>query len=301
MGRSEVVRGGLGSRGGKAMSAAAQGLKMQVSPDNWKGASAHTMKLSQAIIARSDREMRNSRRTDPLPLLRDACIRESNDRIHAYVRATRAVIMQLRKKLVATNEEIKALTRGKESLERALEHTRKDLALNHQSMEIRDLRPVREKVYTYVRVHKFKGVGLATAASHYKLITSFCILTDFPSSLSTLTHITQEPDAADICLLGERAHLFSIKRSLEAQLSKTQQQLQILSVARAHLAAVLQERSRVTDLLCHSMSSTVAVSHFTSSQIISHNSKKVIMQCIKLYIHMYMWVPRGLWLIYVYK
>ena len=126
------------------MSAAAVGV--QVSSDSWKGASANNMKLSQAIIARSDKGLRSSRRTDPLPLLRDACIRESNDRIHAYVRATRAVIVHLRKTLVATNEEIKALTRGKESLERTLEHTRKDLALNHQSIEIRGLRPAREKV-----------------------------------------------------------------------------------------------------------------------------------------------------------
>lgn len=127
-----------------AMSAAVVG--MQVSPDSWKGASAHNMKLSQAIITRSDKGIRSSRRSDPLPLLRDACIRESNGRIHAYVRATRSVIVHLRKTLVATNEEIKALTRGKESLERALEHTRKDLALNHQSIEMRGQRPAKEKV-----------------------------------------------------------------------------------------------------------------------------------------------------------
>ena len=129
------------------MSAAATlGLKMQVSPEGWKGASAHNMKLSQAIVARCDKGVRTSRQTDPLPLLRDACMRESNNRIHAYVRATRAVVVQLRHKLVAANEEIKALTRGREVLERGLEHTRKDLALNHQSVELRGLRPPREKV-----------------------------------------------------------------------------------------------------------------------------------------------------------
>jgi len=119
---------------------------LKVSPDSWKEASARSMKLSQAIIARSDRGILTSRRTDPLPLLRDACVKESIDRIHAYVRATRAVVVQLRKRLLATNEEIKALNRGKESLERALEHARKDLSLNHQSVEIRSMRPLREKV-----------------------------------------------------------------------------------------------------------------------------------------------------------
>lgn len=195
------------------------GLKMQVSPDAWKNASAHNMKLSQAIISRCDRGIKSSRQTDPLPLLRDVCIRESNDRIHAYVRATRAVVVLLRRKLVATNEEIKSLSRGKEALERALDHTRKDLALNHQSIELRALRPPREK----------------------------------------------EPDAADLCLHEEQAQLLGTKQSLESQLSSAQQQLQILSMVRARLAAVLQERSRVTDLLCHSMSRTVAVSHFPTN------------------------------------
>ena len=66
---------------------------------------------------------------------------------------------------------------------------------------------------------------------------------------------------ADRLLMAERTHLLSLKRSLESQLRKVQQQLQVLSVARARLVAVIQERSRVTDLLCHSMSSTVHTSY----------------------------------------
>ena len=49
----------------------------------------------------------------------------------------------------------------------------------------------------------------------------------------------------------------SLKRSLESQLRKVQQQLQVLGTARARLAAVIQERSRVTDLICHSLASSV--------------------------------------------
>lgn len=120
--------------------------KMEVSPKNWKEASIHSVKLAQTIIAKSDRDLRESRRTDPLPHLREACVKKSNDRIHAYVRATRTVVMKLRKSLLATNEEIKALNRGKEALEKALEHKRKDLALNQQSAEIRSCRPPKEKV-----------------------------------------------------------------------------------------------------------------------------------------------------------
>ena len=72
--------------------------------------------------------------------------------------------------------------------------------------------------------------------------------------------LLQELDGADRLLTAERSHLLSLKRSLESQLRKVQQQLQILNVARARLAAVIQERSRVTDLLCHSMSSTIHTS-----------------------------------------
>ena len=55
-------------------------------------------------------------------------------------------------------------------------------------------------------------------------------------------------------LISEHTHLISLKRSLEAPLRKVQQQLQELGACRSRLAAVLQERSRVTDLLCNSIS-----------------------------------------------
>lgn len=62
-------------------------------------------------------------------------------------------------------------------------------------------------------------------------------------------------DGPDQLLLSEREHLLSLKKALEARLSKVQSQLQELSKARARLYAVIQERSRVTDLLCQSMMS----------------------------------------------
>ena len=119
---------------------------IEISPDNWKEASIHSIKLAQTIIGRSDRGTDVCRKTDPLPLLRDVCVKESNERIRAYVRATRTVVMNLRKSLLATNDEIKSLNRGKEALEKALEHKRKDLTLNQQSVEMRSYRPLREKV-----------------------------------------------------------------------------------------------------------------------------------------------------------
>ena len=60
-------------------------------------------------------------------------------------------------------------------------------------------------------------------------------------------------DGADQLLLSERSHLQTLKKLLESHLAKVQMQLQELSKARARLTAVIQERSRVTDLLCQSM------------------------------------------------
>lgn len=117
-----------------------------VAPENWKDASIRTIKLAQTIINKSDRGIDDARETDPLPLIREVCLRESNDKVHAYVRQTRAVVAKLRNQLQATNEQIKSLSRGKEGLEKALEHKRKDLALNLQSFKLRNTRPQREKV-----------------------------------------------------------------------------------------------------------------------------------------------------------
>ena len=121
-------------------------VTLKISADSWKNSTAHSLKVGKATVVRIDDAIQNSRLKDPLPLLRDACIKETNDRIHAYLRAVRAVVFQLQKKLAALNDEIKSLSRAKESLERALEHVRKDLALNSQSMELRTLRPDREQV-----------------------------------------------------------------------------------------------------------------------------------------------------------
>lgn len=180
---------------------------MAVSSDSWKEASIHSIKLAQAVIGQSDRGVEQSSATDPLPLIREACVRESNERIHAYARSTRSVVARLRKSLAATNEEIKALNRGKEALERALEHKRKDLALNSHCLEIRTYRPSREK----------------------------------------------DTDCADRLLAAETSQLLTLKMSLESQLRKVKQQLQALNAARSRLSCVIQERSRVTDLLCNSV------------------------------------------------
>lgn len=127
-------------------------LEVDVSPERWRESSIQTIKTAQMIIGRTHQGIEDSRASDPLPILREACVRESNNRILAYMRSMRTVVMKLRRCHVDTNEEIKALTRGKEALEKALEHKRKDIALNQESMELRTLRPPREKVVIVVLI-----------------------------------------------------------------------------------------------------------------------------------------------------
>lgn len=117
-----------------------------IGSDAWKNASVRNIKLSQMVVGRSDKACDMGQQLDPLPSLRDTCIQQSNARIQAYARATRAVLVKLRENLLDTNEEIKSLIRGKEHLEKTLEHIRKDIKLNVQSISQRKTRPSREKV-----------------------------------------------------------------------------------------------------------------------------------------------------------
>ncbi|XP_048774873.1 coiled-coil domain-containing protein 105-like isoform X2 [Ostrea edulis] len=180
-----------------------------IGPESWRNSTLKGIKLSQTIVQKSDKSCDVGRSLDPLPHLRDTVAQLSNDEIHRYSREVRVIVAKLRESLLDTNEEIKSLTRGKEALEKALEHTRKDIALNKDSQEVRISRPARER----------------------------------------------EHDGADDLLNAERAHLLNCKKALEAQLRSVQQQLQVLDAARRRLFNVLNERSRVMDLLNHSLSS----------------------------------------------
>ncbi len=117
-----------------------------IGPDSWKLSSIRNIRLSQTVAQRSDKFNSLGRQLDPLPSLRDSCIQQSNAQIHGYVRETRVVVITLKESLLETEEEIKSLLRGKENLEKALEHIRKDILLNQQSALRRRARPVRERV-----------------------------------------------------------------------------------------------------------------------------------------------------------
>ena len=122
------------------------GTRATIGSDAWKNASIRNIRLSHTVVNRSDKACDLGQQLDPLPSLRDTSIQQSNARIHAYVRATRAVLVKLRESFLDTNEEIKSLQRGKQYLERTLEHIRKDIILNTKSTMHRQTRPLREKV-----------------------------------------------------------------------------------------------------------------------------------------------------------
>ncbi|CAH1787141.1 unnamed protein product [Owenia fusiformis] len=116
-----------------------------IGPQSWRNNTVKGIKLSQNVVQRSDKSCEIGKALDPLPHLRDTLAQLSNDEARRYFREVRAVVTKLRESLLETNEEIKSLTRGKEALEKALEHKRKDLMLNRESTDIRMSRPAREK------------------------------------------------------------------------------------------------------------------------------------------------------------
>ncbi|KAK6167254.1 hypothetical protein SNE40_021330 [Patella caerulea] len=116
-----------------------------IGAEAWRNSTLKSLKLSQSIVQKSDKSNDIGRALDPLPHLRDTVAQLSNEEIRRYSRDVRVVVSQLRESLLETNEEIKSLTRGKEALEKALEHSRKDIQLNKNSQEIRLSRPSRER------------------------------------------------------------------------------------------------------------------------------------------------------------
>lgn len=115
-------------------------------PEKWKDSTIGNIKVAQTLIVGAEGDKDEAKIANPLPSLRDSCIRESNQRIHTYARETRGVVIQLKKVLGATNEQIKSINRVKELLEKSLDNCRKDIALNIQCIKTRKERPFREKV-----------------------------------------------------------------------------------------------------------------------------------------------------------
>lgn len=117
----------------------------RMGPTCWREDTKREIKLSHAVIRRSDKSTEVGRAINPLPVFRDTLVDMSKEHIMLYTRDTRAVVFRLRERFIETNDEIKAMHRVRETLEKALEHKRKDLSLSMRSSEIRETRPRRER------------------------------------------------------------------------------------------------------------------------------------------------------------
>ena len=115
-------------------------------PEKWKESTIDNIKVAQTLIVRAEKAKDEAKVSVPMPSLRDSCVRESNQRIHAYARSTRDVVIRLKQVLAATNEQIKSVNRVRQLLEKSLDNCRKDIILNCQCNDIRKYRPQREKV-----------------------------------------------------------------------------------------------------------------------------------------------------------
>ncbi|KAF6026831.1 CCDC105 [Bugula neritina] len=210
---------GMGLSGGSSM--APQPMNSSsIGPQKWSNSTVKTVKLSQSIVDRADRAIEIGKATDPLPTIREVVAELSNNEIKRYTREVRVVVARLRQSFLETNEEIRSLLRAKAMIEKAHEHTRKDIQLNRDSVKGREVRPQREK----------------------------------------------PRDGADDLLNAERMHLLNMKKMYEAQLKLIKQQLHILDVARKRLGAVTQERTRVMDLICNSLTPMSAQEQRRSSK-----------------------------------
>ena len=82
---------------------------------------------------------------DPLPHVRELLNELSNNEAFLYARQCRVVVAKLRLCWGDVNEEIKSLLKHKEYTEAAIEHIRKDLIINKESVALRK-KPKRETV-----------------------------------------------------------------------------------------------------------------------------------------------------------
>ena len=114
--------------------------------EKWKESTIRSIKVAQTLVARAENDLDDAIGRDPLPSLRDRCVRETNRRIQEYARSVRAVVVRLRQSFVAVNEEMKSMNRMKEHLYRSLNATRRLININLQSVQVRQERPMREKV-----------------------------------------------------------------------------------------------------------------------------------------------------------
>ncbi|CAF1227416.1 unnamed protein product [Rotaria magnacalcarata] len=133
-----------------------------LSNDNWRQETMVDIRINAKAIEQSDQNILFGRGIDPLPHVREMLTELSNTEALLYARQCRVVVAKLRLCWGDINEEIKSLLKHKEYTEAAIDHIRKDLIINNESVKIRK-KPKREA--------ESDGVDDILAAEKYHLTT----------------------------------------------------------------------------------------------------------------------------------
>lgn len=131
-----------------------------LSNDNWRQDTMGDLRISAKTIEQSDQNILYGKGVDPLPQVRELLNELSNAEAFLYARQCRVVVAKLRFCWSDVNEEIKSLLKHKEYSEAAIEHIRKDLIINKESVNTRQ-KPKRES--------ESDGVDDILAAEKYHL------------------------------------------------------------------------------------------------------------------------------------
>ncbi|CAF1171808.1 unnamed protein product [Adineta ricciae] len=114
-----------------------------LSNDNWREETMADVRVNSKVIEQSDRNILFGKGIDPLPHVREILNELSNTEAFLYARQCRVVVAKLRLCWIDVNEEIKSLLKHKEYTEASIEHIRKDLIINKESVSLRK-KPRRE-------------------------------------------------------------------------------------------------------------------------------------------------------------
>ncbi|UJR25278.1 hypothetical protein I4U23_006630 [Adineta vaga] len=114
-----------------------------LSNDNWRQATMADVRVNAKAIEQSDRNILFGKGIDPLPNVRELLCELSNTEAFLYARQCRVVVAKLRLCWNDVNEEIKSLLKHKDYTEAAIDHIRKDLVINKDSINMRK-KPQRE-------------------------------------------------------------------------------------------------------------------------------------------------------------
>ncbi|CAF1929355.1 unnamed protein product [Rotaria magnacalcarata] len=114
-----------------------------LSNENWRQETMGDVRLNAKVIEQSDQNILFGKGIDPLPHVREMLAELSNTEAFLYARQCRVVVAKLRLCWTDVNEEIKSLLKHKEYTEAAIDHIRKDLIINKESVDMRK-KPKRE-------------------------------------------------------------------------------------------------------------------------------------------------------------